>query len=162
MGMHARAVLFYGYCWEEPTDLFGEGDSDVWVDRIARDRGAVNPWDGFTAAPTSLSYERRRAQDEAWTAAHRKELDAWYEAGRAVEKEYGVEVCFHGVDGYSCPYLVVSGQRRTADAGEAVDLTAGGVNVDPAWDATFDRWFAAAGVEKPHPYPRWWLVASYG
>jgi hypothetical protein len=129
MSIDARAGLFYGYCWDEEIDLFGE-DADgneliEWEEVVCRRRGLPDDW----------------------------------ATRQAVGKEFGVTLGSHGVDGWRMPYLYIDDHRHWVEAGTPLDVSALGLAVAPEWDAALERWFEATGVSKPHASPRWWLVA---
>src|SRR4051812_17268927 len=114
MGVSTDAILFYGYCWDEEGELLGRGDGDdrpEWAEVVLRKRGVANPWDAYPNAEIGAirGYQQQRAAGEAWVAAHRAELDAWDEARKAVEAEFGCEIGAHCSDGCPMPYVAVAG-----------------------------------------------------
>jgi hypothetical protein len=163
MGVSTDAVLFYGYCWDDEIDIFhgleDSHDSD-WAKVILRRRGVVDPWDKYVEPARSMPYQDQRAYADRWCEEHRAELDAWHDAQRDVEKEFGVEVDFHCSGNASMPYIHATGGALLARRGYPEEVS--GLLVDPTWDAKLDRFMAEFGIEKPHDKPRWWLVSYWG
>jgi hypothetical protein len=158
MGVSTDAILFHGYCWDDETTLFEDGE---WAEAVLKKRGVHNPWDDYPPEIERVpDYEQRRKAGEEWTAVNRSRLDDWYAAKKAVEEEFGVEVGGHCSGDCSMPYVAIKGAGETAHRGypkEVPDLA-----VDPTWAAKLDRFLAEFGIEKPHPEPKWWLVSYWG
>lgn len=176
MGVSTNAVLFYGYCWGEESELFERpmnrrGELMEWPEIILQRRGVKNPWDD---APADLdeylpreTYDQQQARAKAWTDAHRAELDAWYAAKRAVEAEFEVEIGSHCSGECSMPYLAVTDQPIVATRGNPEEIDIDRLILDstgPAtiWTQKLDRFIAEFGIEKPHPAPKWWMVSYWG
>src|SRR5258706_1739539 len=147
MGVSTDALLVYGYVWEDEHDLFGESDADGWEEIAARNRGIPNPWDQFPPEDRSLPYEERRRQGDAWTAAHRAEIDAWHAAQKAISSEYGVETDHHGSDQWRVPIVKIRGAGKRAGRGYPQPLTDGDLAVDPAWDGKLQRFISDLGID---------------
>jgi hypothetical protein len=171
MGVSTDAIVFWGYCWSEETELFDFraefGDRDIeWPEAILRRRGKSNPWDN---APADLDrylpgerYEQKEARVKAWTDANRAALDEWYKAGRDIEEEFGIELRFHCSDECSMPYLTLATARHLSHRGYPQELDPAALVPAPDWAAKLDRFLAEFGIEKPHEQPRWWLVSYWG
>src|ERR1035441_8633980 len=94
MSQSTDAILFYGYCWDESADLFGDDVSDEWSDRVAKAGGVIDPWLEY---PTNdgLPYPERKALGDAWIVDHDAELTAWREARKAIEDEFACDIGQH-------------------------------------------------------------------
>lgn len=163
MGVSTNAILFYGFCWDEEVDLF-PGDEDgtsEWEDAIARKRGAKSPWDDFPGEYRTLPYSEQRRRTDAWVAGHRKEIDAWSAARRAVKNDYGVDVGYHCSGECPMPYLYVVESRLVVHRGHPHALErwpAAGWE----WDEMLARFAADLGIELPAGGPKWWLCSYWG
>jgi hypothetical protein len=164
VGVSTNAVLFYGYCWTDDDVAIFENAPEVedgeWVVAVLKRRGVVDPWDAYVEPSRGIPYYEQQRQTDAWTEAHRAELDAWHAAQRAVEEEFGVEVDSHCSGDYPIPYLCTA--QVIARRGDAEEITPERLTVDPTWAGKLDRFMAEFGIEKPHESPRWWLVSYWG
>lgn len=174
MGVSTNAVLFYGYCWDEPCDLFngalscGDDDEIEWTEAILRRRGLVNPWD---AMPPDLNrylpgegYAQKDARTRAWTDAHREELDGWALARQQVETEFGVSVGRHCSSDHSIPYLTIDADdaKTTVYRGYPKQLAAHMLTALPEWAERLKRFAQEFNIKLPQPEPGWWLVSYWG
>jgi hypothetical protein len=160
MGTSTNAILFYGYCWDEETELI-EGGGE-WVNVIAKQRGVTNPWDKYVEPDQKLSYHERERITKAWRDANRAELDAMYAAKRAIEKEYNCEIGYHCSGEYSMPYVAIAACGITAYRGYPKPISAADLKVDAAWDEEIARFCRDVGITPPKDQkPQWWLVSYW-
>lgn len=173
MGVDSDAILFYGYCWEDegnplehhrqpPKEDREEGSIPAWEDIIACKRGHKNPWDHYPDEDRSLPYEERRRQSDAWIAAHNAEITAWTELTSAIEKEFGVDIGYHGSSEYSVPYLYVVDTRRRACLGEPKEIDPEALVAGAYEDDLLRRFANELGITLPEGGPQWWLVSYWG
>lgn len=163
MGVSTDAILFYGYCWTEPTELFPEGKGE-WEEIIAKRRGEQNPWD---SAPTDLferqpkeAYGQREVGVKSWTDAHRAELDAWHSKLKSIREEFGVKVDFHCSTDYAMP--LIAAWKKIANRGDPENVTETSLRPNLDWDAKLNRFLQELDIQKPHDSPQWWLVSYWG
>lgn len=167
MGVSTNAVIFYGYCWDEETELIGGRVKEVvkgeWEEVVIRDRGGVNPWDAYNATGIDAirDYHLRDKAGKEWCEQHRAALDEWYEKKRAVNAEYGCDIGRHCSGDCPMPYVFVIASEITARRGYPVGLTGHGLFVDQEWDGLLDKFVSDLGVEKPQSSPQWWLVSYW-
>ncbi len=172
MGVSTNAILFYGYCWSEegvglfdaPKDVWGEGES--WQYVVLRKRGVVNPWDAYPVEEMASirDYRAKRAAEDAWTAAHRSELDAWYAAGTAVEKEFGCDIHYHCSNDCPMPYIAPEEGRKVVYRGCPEVVTVASLTTYYRWDGMLERFMTELGISKPEGQdaPQWWLASYWG
>lgn len=161
MGVSTDAVIFYGFCWSEPTELFPEECEGEWQKAVLAKRGIVSPWEKAPQdAWDCLPYVERRKASDTWCKANRADLDTWYAQQEAVRQEFGVEVGYHCSGEYSIPYLYATGSRQRASRGYPEEVKSLDVGVD--WAARLERFLAELGLTRPHDVPRWWLVSYWG
>jgi hypothetical protein len=169
MGSSAAAILFYGYLWDddECTAEIGcaihgvncdeydpdEHDADDWDEVILGRRGVGNPW---VACP-----EDDRMID-AWKAANRAILDAFWASKEAVRPEFGVVIGRHGVSEEDAPHLAIDGTAQCVVGRHGLAVTPEMLAVGSDWKARLDRWLAEFGIAPPQAGPQWWIVAEYG
>lgn len=160
MGMDATAILFYGYCWTDHEKLFDVEDD--WQTTLLKKRGEKNPWDDYPDT-TGLKWEQQQAVSTAWKVANQVAITAWVAKSKAVDAEFGVDIGYHGSMDYALPYVYADDSRVRVDYGCCKDLTGKDLTATQlAWDEVLDRFMTELCIEKPHPAPRWWLVAYYG
>jgi hypothetical protein len=166
MGVSTDAILFYGYCWDDEHDLFDLSDDDelAWPDRLLRSRGETDPWEGFVES-TARDYQTRRAEGDAWRAAHRTELDEWHAKQRAIESEFPVEIHYHGSDGWRVPFISVKSGYQRAWRGDvhmiAEDALTSTATLD--FDDQLYSFIKATGIDVSGAQgPGWFLVSWWG
>lgn len=171
MGVSTDALLVYGYVWEDEADLLGseeddsdeEAESPEWPEIIARRRGIQSPWDAYPQEIERLPYEERRRKGDEWITAHRAELDAWHEARKAIETEYGVEIDQHGSQEWSVPIVKIAGAGHRAARGYPHRLTAEDLAVGPEWDGKLQRFITDLNIDTSEAQgPGWFLVSWWG
>ncbi len=160
MGVSTDAILFYGYCWSEEGVELTPKDKE-WEEAVLRSRGVVNPWDAYPPENERLPYPQNRTAADAWSAEHRAELDAWYDAKEAVRTEFGCEIGRHCSGEYSMPFVCVSASEHRARRGYPIQVDA--LTVGDGWDEQLAKFMAAVGISKPDGQdgPRWWLVSYW-
>lgn len=163
MSVSTNAVLFYGYCWDEEDLELVDGD---WEETVLKKRGVVNPWD---AMPKELdeylpgeTISGKRAREEAWTNAHRSEIDEWYAAKQKVREEFDVDISHHCSGECSMPYVAVKEVGVTASRGYPETIDPSMFVVKSEWKEKLDRFMEELEIEKPQPEPKWWLVSYWG
>lgn len=163
MSTDTDAILFYGYCWSEETELFPDepdGNSSCWKTILLSKRGEKDPWDSYPRIEFQF-YEQQQEAVKHWCKEHEAELALWDSKKDAVREEFpGIEVGQHCTSSSSVPHIA----RKVfkAHRGKDVSITADMLQVDPAWDEQLDRFLAEFNIEKPHPQPGWWLVSYWG
>ena len=165
MGVSTDALLVYGYVWEEEADLFDDESGErEWTEIVARLRGIPNPWDQYPEAElAALPYAEQRARGNEWTAAHRAELDAWRDAKKAIEAEYGIDVDYHGSDEWSVPIVKIAGAGKRAARGYPQELAGTDLAVDPEWDGRLRRFVTDLAIDTSEAKgPGWFLVSWWG
>lgn len=153
MGVSTDALLVYGYVWDDETDLLGsEDDGDhAWEEIIAKRRGLTDPW---------ASHPGGHRPD--WVEAHRAEIDAWNEAKKAIEIEYGVEIDQHGSDQWSVPIIKITGAGYRARRGYPQKLVTRDLIADPDWDAKLQRFITDLNIDTSEAKgPGWFLYLGY-
>lgn len=160
MGVSTDAILFYGYCWSEENEL-DLGVSDEWTETVLVRRGMVDPWKSYPDKEVwATPYPESRRVADKWCADNRAALDAWSDAKKAVEGEFGVEVDNHCSNECPMPYIAASRSITLASRGfpeKVSDLIIG-----PTWDADLNRFMKEFRLKKPHKKPQWWLVSYWG
>lgn len=159
MSTSTDALLIYGYIFDDEQDLFG-GEDD-WEDVVAAAAGAVNPWAAFPKEIDQLPYDQRRREGDAWTKAHRAELDAWYEVKKAAVAAYGVEIDRHGSDEWSVPIIKISGAGMTVARGYPKPVAASDLAVGDDWDERLARFVADLGIDVSEAAGPGWFLASW-
>lgn len=164
MGMSANAILFYGYFWDEPTELLGEGqDTGEWDSILARRRGHADPWEAYPKGE-GLDYAAALRLQHDWIAANDAAITAWYAVRQAVQSEFDCDIGYHGYCDYSVPYVYAGGSEATVEAGCFLDPAAHLGKPTAEWDRKLERFLTELGINKPEGQeaPRWWLVSYYG
>lgn len=162
MGVSTNAILFYGYCWDEEIRLLPEGE-DEWVDVIRVKRGIPDPWASFLEVGPQVSYEDKMSIEKEWKAKNRAALDAYYEAKKAIAKEYGCDIGSHCSDSCSIPYIAIASAGILAYRGYPKPISADDLKTDPAWDGLLRKFCEDVGITPPEGQePRWWLVSYWG
>jgi hypothetical protein len=161
VGQSTNAILFYGYCWdEENVELFDrqEGDESDWPKLVLRKRGVKNPWDDYPEQEyAKMSWSDREAASDRWREEHLANLDAWHEAQKAVEEEFGVVVDSHCSG--DCPMPYISAFRLVAHRGYPKEVFDLDVKLD--WDRNLRKFIEEFGITPPQDKPRWWLVSDW-
>jgi hypothetical protein len=149
MGVSTDAILFYGYCWDEPRDM-----PESWEDTVAVRRGAKNPWDSYQwAGGEAMS---------RWCRENKEALDDWYRAKEAVEKEFGCDIHYHCSGDFSIPYVSVEASRVVALRGYPQQIKMPPEQDTPLWDRQLEKFLSELEIEKPQEAPAWWLVSYWG
>lgn len=162
MGVSTDALLVYGYVWDDETDLFDDDEAE-WEEIAATRRGIANPWDAYPQEYEQLPYAEKRQKGDEWTAAHRAELDAWYDAKKAIAAEYGVEIDQHGSDQWSVPIVKIADAGCRAPRGYPHKLATRDLVVDPDWDAKLQRFITDLNIDTSEAQgPGWFLVSWWG
>lgn len=159
MGTSTNAILFYGYCWEEETELFPGTDDWDWPKVILQNQGAKNPWDDFVEAIPGEPYKKKEARSEAWRNKNRAALDKWYEEKESIKESRGVNLDVHCSSDYPIPYLAAKGSETKSRRGSPEEIVS--LDVKPGWREKLDGWLAEMGVERPQAEPKWWLVSYW-
>lgn len=157
MSASTDALLFYGYTWEENVILVhleNNAERDDWVELLARQRGIVNPWDGFP-------HDASRPEQQAWKIANRNAMEARWTAKRAIEAEYPVSIGYHGAASWRCPFVYLKETRIRASRGSPVDITDERLIVSPAWNAELGRFLADTGISARDARGPGWFLASW-
>jgi len=165
MGVSTNAILFYGYCWDDESELLpDEGDSSEWPERVALARGHTNPWLAFPDEEVKkLPYPQQRTASDEWIKQHRAELDVWYEVKRDIEKEFGCEIGRHCSGDCPMPYITIAGSGKTVHRGYPETLTTSNLNISPEWDEMLERFMKELGISPPEGHsPGWWLASYWG
>lgn len=160
MGVSTDALLFYGYVWDDEHDLLGDldgpRDSD-WAEHMLIKRGQLSPWrEGYY--PHSEQDDHKRAM---WRAQHRAEFEAWAEAKKAVQAEFGVEVDHHGSDEWKCPLVAIAGTMTRVGRGYPDQILPEQLAVDPAWNDRLQRWVTELGIDLSEAQGPGWFMASW-
>jgi len=165
MGQSTNAIVFYGYCWDE-EDALDEilraragctDDDDVpdWIEILAREARAVNPWDSYEEQP-GLDYAAQRKYVDDWVDSRAEDFAAWKQAFRDVRARYAAATLgTHCSGDYGMPYLAT--WQALARRGHPTELIL--PDVDPAWREALDRWLHDMKIEPPQDAPRFWLVS---
>lgn len=170
MGVSTDALLVYGYVWEDEADILGTedeegpaGDELEWSEILAGQRGIRNPWADYPAEIDALPYEEQRRQGDAWTTAHRTELDAWRDATKAIEAEYGIVIDRHGSDEWSVPVVRIADAGHRAYRGDVHAVGQDALTVDPEWDGRLQRFVTDLSIDVSEAQgPGWFLLSWWG
>jgi hypothetical protein len=131
-----------------------------WDELILKKRGVSDPWGSFPQNLAEIAdHKQRHATSDAWIEEHRAELDAWHDAKKQIQNEFGCDVGYHCSGDCPMPYVFAHKVRACRGYPEQIVSLA----VDPAWDELLDRFLAELGVEKPDGQvgPKWWLVSNW-
>lgn len=97
--------------------------------------------------------------DESWPDPH----DDGWEEREAIEEKYGVDIDWHGSDGYAMPFLAIKASRITAHRGYPKIISTLPVCLtEESWE---DRLKGAAeelGIDVVGVQPGWWLASYWG
>lgn len=163
MGVSTDGILFYGFVWEDETDLFDNDDDKdeiEWQEIIAIKRGHENPWIKYPPELENAPYSAaREANSKAWMDAHRSELDAWYEIKKKIQAEFGCDINYHCSGECPIPYISVNESRRVAHRGSPREVES--LNIKPEWDSLLTAFVEALGLEVPHEKPKWVLASMW-
>ena len=154
MGISTDAILFYGYCWDEETNLFGEGEEryQEWEHIILKKRGFSSPWD---------SYPVKDAAIKKWKEDNKTATDEWNRWKNNLKEEFGgVDIYHHCSAEYTIPYITAS--RIEAHRGYPKEITPHLLGRIVGWDDSLDKFLDALDIPKPHSVPKWWLVSYWG
>lgn len=170
MGVSTDGMLVYGYIWTDEYDLFDGEDSAVWIERIAVERGATNPWkdDEIEAIEQEynirhLSYHEYKSQSDTWVANNRARIDAWYEARRVVEAEFPVTIDHHGSDEWRVPIVTIKAARKRAARGFPVALSTNDLAIGEEWDVELARFVEVTSIDTSEAEgPGWFLCSWWG
>lgn len=161
MGMHATAVMFYGYCWDcEDKNLANLIDD--WEGVLANKEGVRDPWlDCPSDEIESLAhYKARVAAYDKWRADNKERLEKWYEALADIRARYGCGIDGYGTDCYFVPYIFIADSEIRAQ--EAVAINTEKLVVNAGWNAQLLEFAKALDLELPQARPQWWLCSFYG
>jgi hypothetical protein len=158
MSVSTDAILFYGYCWNEEGNLLESEDEDgdsEWPKVVLRKRGLKSPWDEYT---------KRCVSATEWIKVNRVQLDAWSDACRALEEEFGCDIYRHCSGDCPIPYVAITKARQRVSCGYPEPVLARTLTADSAWAAMLDRFLAELGIAKPEgqEQPQWWLCSYWG
>lgn len=172
MSESADAIIFYGYCWSEPCDIFGpqldyyepdDSDEKEWEERVAEQRGLVNPWSTMPDFRLERNYREAKPLEDAWTAEHREEIDAWYQTLRDIQKEYLPEVGYHGHYEYSVPMIFIPESKNQASYCQPKNITNLDLHSEIEWDMALESFVEDLEINLDEAEgPGWFLVSEYG
>lgn len=128
MGQSTDAILFYGYCWSEETELWDDDRNGEWYEVVAKRRGITNPWDfyrdsGALAEHDLLPYKEQGPAYEAWKndVGFQAMLDEWDGIKNAIKAEHPeISVGSHCSCDYPVPYICIADTEQTAGRGYPV------------------------------------------
>lgn len=185
MGQSTDAHLFYGYCWQgeedtpnailRPTEPDEDEGEIQWPEVIASFRGIENPWDDY--------YAQERERDEWREPVWQPRFDAWDEAKRGIEIEFGCDINAHCSCDYPMAYIHIVeppdakyGKNRGlfgAYRGSPTAIDPSHIAVDASvieeWNQRLDRFVRALGISleardeysKAPEGPGWFLVSMW-
>ena len=147
MGQSTDAILFYGYCLEEGTELLADEFDGDWEEAYARKMGLSPPVEPFPE------------KDGPGTAAIKAKYAAYWEAKRHLATKSGAVIGYHCSGDYPMPYVAIRASEIRAHCGyerEVVSLA-----VQPEWRAMLDEFCRIMNIT-PNGEPKWWLVSYWG
>jgi hypothetical protein len=134
----ADALLWWGHCWTEPTELW---DRAEWDD--GDDYGETDWWERYA--------ER--------SGAPREESLDWDNRAITLADASGCAPGLHVQEGVPLPFVAVVASQVETWPGRPVPL--GSMVVNPEWPAMLEAFCRVMGITPPEDQkPGWWLASK--
>ncbi len=171
MGQSTNAILFYGYVWDDETDLWDRDDHDYWFEAVAKRRGISSPWDFYRESGAEAQHNALRYEDQKNAYYYWKEqvgfealLAEWDAAKDAIKAEHpSIDVGSHCSCDFPMPYIFVSDTKQNASRGYPVAVDTDKVSdTRPEWDEALTAFVTDLDIDISEAQgPGWFLVSNW-
>lgn len=173
MSQSTDAILFYGYCWDDETELWDKDQHDEWYEALAKRRGITSPWDFYrdSGAETEhglLPYKDQKVAYEAWKidVGFEPMLTEWDSVKDAIEAEHpDISVGSHCSCDYPMPYVCIAVTKQRASRGSPVAFDPSNMALDEDiinWLDPLGKFVEALDIDVSNAEgPGWFLVSNW-